>query len=583
VKAARKEEMEARKRRKNVSTATTSSSDQLEAEIGLSLSISTSCRLVRYHVKEGHSVSIGDLLASCEVKGQADLMEFRSPVDGDVIKLIIDEDERFDGCVDGIVRIRYCVHNVIVSALCAICGRTVESAAAIVNLSSGEGSSKTKRDTATVNVEGGLRLEVTRDEALKVRESTVTRLIQSRRLSLVLDLDHTLVHCTDDPKAMYMAQTSQAAAEQLYSFELDHKFLVLKLRPGLLGFLKRMKENYFEMYVYTAGTRIYANKVCSIMDPTGAIFGERIISRDDTPELGMDKDLTRLFPVDDTMVVVVDDRDVWSGVANLLTCQPFDYFRGMHDVNNTGWKTMSGDDASEKADDQDASNAATTTVRTGTAPVVLESEEMDRGLARVETILKQIHRTFYFSSGSINVQRQLEGAGQDVKIILRDIKLSVMRKVVLAFDPEVKPRHSGYSERYLESLFAKAKACGATLVDIVDAKTTHLVSCAETALANYGKQLGIWVIRPEWLERSEHFWERVKEEPYSVFRTYGTRPKLYTSSSAAGESAKLSAEESQNVDGQSNDALVVEEAGEEEDLEDFADQLAQSVKAGNTE
>lgn len=38
----------------------------------------------------------------------------------------------------------------------------------------------------------------------------------------------------------------------------------------------------YEMHVYTMGTRSYANAICSVIDPSGAIFGGRILSRDES-------------------------------------------------------------------------------------------------------------------------------------------------------------------------------------------------------------------------------------------------------------------------------------------------------------
>ena len=38
----------------------------------------------------------------------------------------------------------------------------------------------------------------------------------------------------------------------------------------------------YEMHVYTMGTRTYADAICKVIDPTGAIFGGRILSRDES-------------------------------------------------------------------------------------------------------------------------------------------------------------------------------------------------------------------------------------------------------------------------------------------------------------
>lgn len=38
----------------------------------------------------------------------------------------------------------------------------------------------------------------------------------------------------------------------------------------------------YEMHVYTMGTRAYAEKVCAAIDPSGQLFGGRILSRDES-------------------------------------------------------------------------------------------------------------------------------------------------------------------------------------------------------------------------------------------------------------------------------------------------------------
>ena len=72
-------------------------------------------------------------------------------------------------------------------------------------------------------------------------------------------------------------------------------------------------------------TRAYAEQVCQIIDPHGKIFGNRILSRDESGSMFM-KSLERLFPVDQTKVVVIDDRaDVWNWSPNLIKVVPCEY------------------------------------------------------------------------------------------------------------------------------------------------------------------------------------------------------------------------------------------------------------------
>ncbi|KAG9004685.1 Carboxy-terminal domain (CTD) phosphatase [Tulasnella sp. JGI-2019a] len=108
----------------------------------------------------------------------------------------------------------------------------------------------------------------------------------------------------------------------------------IKMRPGLATFLDQLKDKY-EMHVYTMGTRSYALKVCKAIDPTGAIFNERILTRDESGSM-TSKSIERLFPYNSSMVVVIDDRaDVWHNSPNLVKVIPYDFFVGIGDINAT--------------------------------------------------------------------------------------------------------------------------------------------------------------------------------------------------------------------------------------------------------
>ncbi|KAL9934006.1 hypothetical protein V8E36_007088 [Tilletia maclaganii] len=121
----------------------------------------------------------------------------------------------------------------------------------------------------------------------------------------------------------------------------------IKPRPGLPAFLRHLSTLY-ELHVYTMGTRSYAASVCAIIDPEGTLFGDRILSRDENDDgasaalaatnsaaaAAFRKSLARLFPVDTSMVVIIDDRaDVWKWSPNLVKVVPFDFFVGIGDIN----------------------------------------------------------------------------------------------------------------------------------------------------------------------------------------------------------------------------------------------------------
>ncbi|KAI0562358.1 CTD phosphatase Fcp1 [Gracilaria domingensis] len=88
------------------------------------------------------------------------------------------------------------------------------------------------------------------------------------------------------------------------------------------------------------GTRSYAAQIANIIDPHKKLFGGRITSREDFAEGRMNqKSLQRLFPCDDSMVLIVDDReDVWisgtgqSFMPNLVRASPYHFWDGVVEV-----------------------------------------------------------------------------------------------------------------------------------------------------------------------------------------------------------------------------------------------------------
>lgn len=106
----------------------------------------------------------------------------------------------------------------------------------------------------------------------------------------------------------------------------------VKPRPGLLPLLHHLAQSY-ELHVYTAGTRPYANAICTSLDPTGALFHERILSRTESGSASV-KNLARLFPTDQSMVVVIDDRwEVWAHSRHLVKVIPYTFFPDVGDIN----------------------------------------------------------------------------------------------------------------------------------------------------------------------------------------------------------------------------------------------------------
>uniref|UniRef100_A0A7S3A5N5 RNA polymerase II subunit A C-terminal domain phosphatase n=1 Tax=Rhodosorus marinus TaxID=101924 RepID=A0A7S3A5N5_9RHOD len=299
----------------------------------------SSAKLVKWLVREGEEVDEGTRIATVE-KANASKLDVLAPRCGTMVGVGVKIGEELKENVP-ICSIQFCTHAVIFGGLCTICGRDLS----MVHFSQDVPSAQ------RVNVAYESGLVVSRDEARRTETDKARHLLDRRLLSLVLDLDHTLLHATDDPRAKaalimddQSPQTpgtpmlSPAHHRGIHQLVLDGKSFFVKLRPGLGNFLRRMKKK-FELHIYTMGTRPYADSIAAIIDPERTLFGERLTSRDDFEEGSLNqKNLRRVFPCDDTMVLIVDDReDVWledrsSRMPNLIKARPYHFFKGLHEA-----------------------------------------------------------------------------------------------------------------------------------------------------------------------------------------------------------------------------------------------------------
>jgi len=231
-----------------------------------------------------------------------------------------------------------CRHEVQFGGLCAECGKDMKE---VKNYN----STVKGTDRATFNTihdrQGMQTVMISKGETERADEEAKRRLLESRKLTLVVDLDQTVIQCCveetvgewkNDP-----SNPNHEALKDVASFRLprDDKTYYIKPRPGLREFLAEVSKLY-EMHVYTMASRDYAQLVTNFIDPERTIFGPRVLSRDENGAEGMKKALKRLFPVDTSMVVIIDDRgDVWQWSPNLIKVNAYDFFVGVGDINSS--------------------------------------------------------------------------------------------------------------------------------------------------------------------------------------------------------------------------------------------------------
>lgn len=100
-------------------------------------------------------------------------------------------------------------------------------------------------------------MQLSAKEAEQVQASKVENLKKMRKLALVLDLDHTLLHavqiegpCPSNPSNPSQPDIFHLPIEEFVNGTVKH--LVMKKRPFLDSFLAQAHE-FCQMTVYTAG------------------------------------------------------------------------------------------------------------------------------------------------------------------------------------------------------------------------------------------------------------------------------------------------------------------------------------------
>lgn len=266
---------------------------------------------------------------------------FEAPFEGNLMSWDLDKGDEIISPNQIICDItRPCNHDIVYGGLCTLCGNEVD-----------------ENDQLNANLaisHTDTNLKVSRKEATDIENSLKTRLRGSKKLVLVVDLDQTVIHCGVDPTIGDWKRDSSnpnyETLKDVRSFGLDEEPILpllymgpkppvrkcwyyVKVRPGLKEFFEKVAP-LFEMHIYTMATRAYALEIAKIIDPDGSLFGDRILSRDENGSMTQ-KSLERLFPTDQSMVVVIDDRgDVWNWCPNLIKVVPYNFFVGVGDINS---------------------------------------------------------------------------------------------------------------------------------------------------------------------------------------------------------------------------------------------------------
>ncbi|XP_033010652.1 RNA polymerase II subunit A C-terminal domain phosphatase [Lacerta agilis] len=223
-----------------------------------------------------------------------------------------------------LVRMEGCSHPVVMKGLCAECGQD------LTQLRSKNGTQNMPVSTATVSMVHSVpELMVSSEQAEQLGREDQERLRRNRKLVLMVDLDQTLIHTTEQ-------HCQQMSNRGIFHFQLGRgePMLHTRLRPHCREFLEKIAKLY-ELHVFTFGSRLYAHTIAAFLDSEKKLFSHRILSRDECIDpFSKTGNLRNLFPCGDSMVCIIDDReDVWKYAPNLITVKKYVYFQGIGDIN----------------------------------------------------------------------------------------------------------------------------------------------------------------------------------------------------------------------------------------------------------
>ncbi|OWM77848.1 hypothetical protein CDL15_Pgr018415 [Punica granatum] len=234
----------------------------------------------------------------------------------------------------------------------------------------------------------------------KLGKRKSVHLLGLKKLQLVLDLDHTLLHSIQCSRLT----ASDRCLKNLAVRECDPKcgdlFIdvkgewITKLRPFVRSFLKEASA-LFEMTVFTRAQKPYAERMVKLLDPDGCYFKSRVMVREDCIGEGYKyKSLTKVPGMESNILILDDKENVWANHSrNLIQMEPYHYFA----CGSLKYNMLNAS--------MDAPALAN--------PIKMDESEDDGPLAMTLALLREIHSRYFDSDPRVG--------GMDVRTLLREL------------------------------------------------------------------------------------------------------------------------------------------------------------------
>lgn len=434
---------------------------------------------------------------------------------------------------DVLFRYELCTHDTLMKDLCAVCGVNIEKLDTDLQ-------KRIAANTSVAMVHSIPELRVSREVAEDLGRADETRLLNVNKLVLLVDLDQTIIHSTNQEIPEEVAAVANIKRYCLYGPSSPQ--YCTKFRPFMQEFLEEISK-YYELHICTFGARRYAHKIAELINnEIGQYFpNDRILSRDEFFDpCSKTGNMKSLFPCGDSMVCIIDDRvDVWKYAANVVQVKPYVCFK-TDDINapeklNIGYKGSDttfdqiesdddkedknkkatkpkddepvddGKEADEKpkeeteeenkeADEKDETQSKTEDDEEDKKQKAKEKEisdqkhnselyqqlieDSDDYLVQLKEILIRIHKEYF---REYNEKRKYRSEGEeivipDLKQVIPRVRRRILQGVNLVFSSVIATNAPPKSNRF----YRLAELLGAIITDDVivngSPKTTHLVA-----------------------------------------------------------------------------------------------------------
>ncbi|KAL4184363.1 hypothetical protein AMTRI_Chr10g640 [Amborella trichopoda] len=330
-----------------------------------------------------------------------------------------------------------------------------------------------------------------KERARRIEEQN--KMFSAQKLSLVLDLDHTLLNSAKfievdrvHNEILKKKEEQDRLKPRRHLFRFPNMGMWTKLRPGIWNFLERASKLY-ELHICTMGNKVYATEMAKLLDPTGSLFAGRVISKGDDGDpfdtdkrLQKSKDLDGVLGMESAVVIIDDSAKVWPHHKhNLIVVERYTYFPcsrrqfGLH------------------------------------GPSLLEINHDERPkdgtLASSLAVIETIHQSF-FSNRSLDEV--------DVKEILACEQAKILKGCKVVFS---RIFHVGFTNPHLHPLWKTAEKFGAICTNQIDDEVTHVVAISlGTDKVNWAMSTGRYVVHPGWLEASTLLYRRANERDFPI-------------------------------------------------------------------